>query len=72
MKKKITEKEVPLNPTQGETDIQKQSTEYNELIPRKHPHGEKSGDERQATIEHPHEFKTIVDKKASATIKGKK
>jgi hypothetical protein len=71
MKNKKTEKEVPLNPTQGETDIQKQSTEYNELIPRKHPHGEKSGDEHEATIEHPHEFKTIVDEKKTRTTKGK-
>ncbi len=71
MSNRKTEKEVPLNPTQGERDIQTESTEYNELIPRKHPHGEKDADNREPTIEHPHGFKTIVDKKHTGAVKGK-
>jgi hypothetical protein len=63
MKKTTDEKEVSPSPTQGEKDVQKQSTEYNEQVPLAHPHGEDGEQKELIPAEHPHGTKTAVDSK---------
>lgn len=60
MKKEKSKSNVTPSPTQGEKDVQKQSTEYNEQVPRKHLHGETEENDDRAARKHPHGFKTPV------------
>jgi len=66
-----------LSPSQKreEKNVQKQSTEYQEQIPLKHPHGEKRSPDERVPSEHPHTITTVVDgnteKKAKRKLKNK-
>ena len=70
MKKEKSKIKIPPSPLQGEKDVQKNSTEFNEQTPFKHPHGEAGEKDRQAPREHPHEFTTPVNK--TGKMPGKK
>jgi hypothetical protein len=65
MKKSTDEKEVSPSPTQGEKNVQRQSTEYNEQVPLAHPHGEDGAHKELIPVEHPHGLKTTVDFKTT-------
>jgi hypothetical protein len=54
------EKRIPQHPLKGEKDVQKQSTEFKEQVPFKHPHGAPSEDDKQTPLEHPHQTTTPV------------
>jgi hypothetical protein len=64
--KKVKSK-IPPSPLQGEKDVQKNSTAFNEQTPFKHPHGDTDEKDRQTQREHPHEFTTPVAKKNKVT-----
>jgi hypothetical protein len=51
---------IVVSPTKGETDVQKKSTDFNEHIPRKHPHGEKGESNEHVPRPHPHTYLTVV------------
>ena len=61
MKRKRMEKKTHPSPTQGEKDVQKESTEHHEQTPLKHPHGESGENNEHTPREHPHDVDTSVD-----------
>ena len=69
MKKEI--KIIP-SPTEGEKDIQKKSSEFNEQVPRKHPHGETGENDKQPFQEHLHGFITPVDTEKKNQVKRRR
>ncbi|MEO8086791.1 MAG: hypothetical protein ABI763_08230 [Bacteroidota bacterium] len=67
MNRKRIEKKPNPSPTQGEKDVQKESTEREEQIPLKHPQGESGENNEQTSREHPHGIDTSVDVESKNT-----
>jgi hypothetical protein len=70
MKKVKSKNKNSPSPLQGEKEVQKNSTEFNEQTPFKRPHGDTGEKDRQTPREHPHEFTTPVVTKEM--VAGKK
>ena len=59
------------SPTEGEKDVQKQSKEAHELVPQKHPHGDKGENHEHIPRKHPHKIDTCVDTEKRNSVKRK-
>jgi hypothetical protein len=57
-RKKTVKKRKPA--TQGEKDVQEESTKYKELVPLEHHHGETGKHNEQTPREHPHGNSTPI------------
>ena len=61
MKNEKTKNKTKPSPTEGEKNVQEQSKETREQIPRKHPHGDKGENHEHIPRKNRHESDTCID-----------